>query len=383
MAGTVSACLTTADSIRPTVDETSRPVPPLQDGPTARTLQPIPGEYIDPPDVDTQMIRRLVDRYAWIAWSWRWWERFRDGYGTLSAKGIAFYGFFSLLSALALMYGFLLTYVPAAREFLDQFLQDALPGIVGKDGIDPDTLAESAGTVGLVGAAALLYSALAVVRAIDSGVRLVYGVQYNPRGLVIKSLRQLGWVTVLVPVLVLSYAATTFVTGVFTGFFVAIGVEGSASRILISVGAALAGIGFNAVMFWILLSRFTGVTPSRGPRAVGTLAGAVAFEIVKLGSTFFIGYVFANPRYNLFAIPIALLLLFFAMAAVLLAAAALTATLAEPDPVTLARRRQPLPDESPLTLATAKLEVLRSTADTVSDRLGQATTGRNQDTDLT
>jgi uncharacterized BrkB/YihY/UPF0761 family membrane protein len=356
--------------MRSTVTDPSTDPDTLPEGPSARTLEPVPGRYVDPPDIDTATVRWVVDRYDALAWLWRWWERFRDGYGTLSAKGIAFYGFFSFLSALALVYGFLFTAVPGSRDLIEDFLYDAFPGVIGADGIDVDALAASAGTISAVGAAVLLYSALAVVRAIDSGVRLVYGVQYNPRGLVVKSLRQLGWVLVLVPLLVLSYASTTVVTGVFTGFFEAIGWEpGEALSTLVPVAAGFASLVFNLALFWTLLTVFTGVRPSPRARVWGTIVGAVAFEAVKVGATFLFGFVLTNPRYSFFAAPIAILLLFFAMAVVLLAAAALVATVAEGDAVARARRRQPIPQETPLDHATAALANARSTAETITDRL--------------
>ena len=72
-------------------------VPPLPPGPEARTLFAIDGKDLDPRDVDPPVIAWSVARSAFLAWLWRWWERFRDGRGTLSAKGISFYAFFGVV----------------------------------------------------------------------------------------------------------------------------------------------------------------------------------------------------------------------------------------------------------------------------------------------
>jgi uncharacterized BrkB/YihY/UPF0761 family membrane protein len=160
-------------------EPTAQALEPLPPGPTARTLRPILGRPLDPADVDPPLISASVARWRPVAWVWRWWERFRDGRGTQSAKAIAFYSFFGVLSGLALAFAVAAS-VPQYQRFLLDVVAEALPGLVGEDGIDPDQLASVGGTVGVIGALALAYSAVSVIRAIDDGVRLVYGVQYEP-----------------------------------------------------------------------------------------------------------------------------------------------------------------------------------------------------------
>ncbi len=298
------------------------------------------GTDIDPPDNDTSLIRRVVDRSDLLAWTWRWWERFRDGYGTLSAKGIAFYAFFSLLSGMALAYGVAFTQLGDLQQIITRTLTEAFPGLIGPDGIDPTTFSQQAGTIGIIGAVALLYSALAVLRALDSGVRLIYGVQYDPRGLFVKSARHLGYMLVLVPLLVLSYLGTTVVAGLFGDALVDLGLTGPlAMAALVSSSLTLA-VGLNTLVCWIVLSRLTGVQPSARARLAGALLGGVLFEAVKYGSATYIAYVLDDVGYTVFAVPVAFLLLFFVMAATILIAAALTATMSEVDPIMAARRRQ-------------------------------------------
>lgn len=313
-------------------------VEPLPPGPTARTLEPIPGRDLDPPDEDPPLIDWTVRRLRLAAWSWRWWERFRDGRGTLSAKGIAFYSFFGVLSGLAIAFG-IAAGIPQYEEVLIELLDEALPGLVGPSGLDPEQLAAVGSTVGWIGAAVLLYSAVSIVRAVDDGVRLIYGVQYDPRSFAIKNLRLLGYLLLLTPLVGLSYVGSSAAAGVFQPLLDSAGISGPGATLIVAAVGLTTGILLNSVVIMILISRLGGVQPQRW-RWRTSMVGGVALEVVKLGATYFVGFTISNPRYLSFGVPVAMLLLFFGMAFIVLLAAALVATANEADPVTAARRQQ-------------------------------------------
>lgn len=313
-------------------------VEPLAPGPTARTLRPIEGDVLDPSDVDPPIVRRTIGRWAWAAWLWRWWERFRDGRGTLSAKGIAFYAFFGLLSGLALAFA-VATALPQYEELLVEILNDALPGLIGPDGIDPEQLRAVGGTVGLLGAAVLAYSAVSIVRALDDGVRLVYGTQYEPRGFVVKTLRFAGLFLVLAPLMGLSYVGSSAAAGAFGPLLAEVGITGRAADALVTTLGVSVAVALNAVVLAIILARLGAVRPARW-RGQACVLGATALEVVKVGSAVFVGFTISNPRYLSFGAPVAMLLLFYAMSVVVLATAAFVATANEDDPVAAARRQQ-------------------------------------------
>lgn len=317
---------------------TARAIEPLPPGPTARTLRPILGRPLDPPDVDPPLISASVARWRRVAWLWRWWERFRDGRGTQSAKAIAFYSFFGLISGLALAFAVAAS-VPQYREFLLEVLTEALPGLVGDDGLDPDQLASVGSTVGIVGSLVLAYSAISIVRAVDDGVRLVYGVQYEPRSFAPKTLRFGAYLLALAALMGLSYVGSSASAGLFRPVLASVGITGAvADRIVLALGLT-ASVLLNAVVIMIIVSRLGGVQPQRW-RWRACLLGGAALEVVKLGSTVFVSLTVANPRYLSFGAPVAMLLLFYAMSVVVLASAAFLATANEPDPVTAARRQQ-------------------------------------------
>jgi membrane protein len=316
-------------------DEAPSPLPP---GPTARTLGAISGSDLDPPDTDSPVVVWSVTRWDVAAWAWRWWERYRDGRGSLSAKGIAFYSFFGLLSGLALAFG-IVARLPEYEPLLREILDEALPGLVGPDGVDPDQLQSVGATVGIVGALVLLYSAVSIVRALDDGVRLVYGVQYDPRPFVLKYLRLLGYFVVLAPLLAAAYVGSSAMAGVFRPLLNAAGVSGQLVNLVVFVAGLGAAVFLNSLVIVIIISRLGGVLPERW-RWRAALIGGAALEVVKLGTTYFVAFTVANPRYLSFGAPVAMLLLFYTMSVVVLVAAAFVATANEPDPTTAARRRQ-------------------------------------------
>jgi membrane protein len=318
-----------------------RPVAPLPPGPTARTLEPIPGRDLDPVDEDPPLVEWTIRRVTAAAWAWRWWERFRDGRGTLSAKGIAFYSFFGVLSGLAIAFA-IASNLPQYEEALIEVLDEALPGLVGPNGLDPQQLASIGTTVGWIGAGVLVYSAVSIVRAVDDGIRLVYGVQYEPRNFAIKNLRFLGYLLLLTPLVGLSYVGSSATAGAFEPLLDSLGIAGPVATVIVAAAGLATGILLNTVVIMILISRLGGVQP-RHWRWRTSLVGGVALEVVKLGATYFVGFTISNPRYLSFGIPVAMLLLFYGMAAIVLLAAALVATANEPDPVTAARRQQDSP----------------------------------------
>lgn len=321
----------------PGADEPTTVVP-LPPGLTARTLGPIDGRDLDPPDEDPPIIAWAVERSRLAAWTWRWWERFRDGRGTLSAKGISFYSFFGLLSGLALAFS-IAARLPQYEQLLLDVLDEALPGLVGPEGIDPQVLEAVGSTVGVIGAGVLLYSAVSIVRALDDGVRLIYGVQYEPRNFAIKNLRFLGYLLLLAPLVAASYVGSSATAGLFRPLLTSLGVTGGvADAVVVGLGIGVS-ITLNALLIMTVISRLGGVQP-RLWRWRGSVLGGMALEVIQLGTTYFVAFTITNPRYLSFGAPVAMLLLFFAMAVVVLATAAFVATANEDDPVLAARRQQ-------------------------------------------
>gem|GEM_PF-5154913 len=335
----------------------------LPDGPTARTLGPIEGTDRDPPDVDAPAITWVVRRSDAAAWLWRWWERFRDGRGTLSAKGIAFYSFFGVLSGLLLAF-IVAGRLPQYEEVLVTIVEEALPGLFDPSTLDEDGLQTLGGRLGILGAVVLLYSALGIVRAIDDGVRLVYGVQYQPRLFVVRTVRYLGFLLLLTPLVALSYVASSASAGLFQPMLDALGLPAWITDVVVTAAGVIGAVAVNTITVWVVLVRLGGITPHRWVWR-GALIGGAALSAVQWGTTMLVSATLANPRWVSFGAPVAMLLLFYLMALTLLAAAAFVATANEHDPLLAARRQQ---EREPSRLA-EHAERLAGSALHVSDRL--------------
>jgi uncharacterized BrkB/YihY/UPF0761 family membrane protein len=315
------------------------PPPLLPPGPTARTLDPIEGRTLDPPDADSPLVRRLVDRSDRMAWLWRWWERFRDGRGTLSAKGIAFYSFFGVLSGILLAF-LVVAQLPQYEELVIRLIEEALPGLVDPDDISPASLQAIDGRLGAVGVVVLLYSALGIIRAIDDGVRLVYGAQYQPRNFVVKNVRYTGYLLLLTPLVALSYLGSSAGAGLLAPVLETLGITGVVAEVLLIAAGLAVALGLNAAVIALVLRQLGGIEPMRWIGRAALLGG-LALTVVQWGTTLVVSATLSSPRWFSFGAPVAMLLLFYAMAGTLLVAAALVATANEDDPVGAARRRQP------------------------------------------
>jgi membrane protein len=312
--------------------------PALPDGPTARTLGPIEGTDRDPPDVDAPLIAWAVRRHDLAAWCWRWWERFRDGRGTLSAKGIAFYSFFGVISGLLLAF-IVAAQLPQYEQLLITIVSEALPGLFDPSTVDEQGLQTVAGRLGILGAVVLLYSALGIVRAIDDGLRLIYGVQYQPRLFVAKTVRYLGFLLLLTPLVALSYVASSASAGLFGPLLRALGLPPWITEVVVTAAGTVGAVALNTVTVWVLLGHLGGITPHRWVWR-GALLGGAALSVVQWGTTVLVSVTLANPRWVSFGAPVAMLLLFYLMALTVLAAAAFVATANEDDPLQAARRQQ-------------------------------------------
>ena len=129
------------------------------------TPPPIVGTRIDPPPRELPAYAERLDRTAAGGIAYRAGARYAYAHAGLLVSGTACYLSIPLFSLLAVAYG---VFAIVEADRLARFLTDALPGLVGVDGIDPVQLRSTGTTASIVGLLSFLYSGLGTIRAANS-----------------------------------------------------------------------------------------------------------------------------------------------------------------------------------------------------------------------
>ena len=113
---------------------------------------PIVGTSIDPPPREVPRYAERLDRTAAGGIAFRAMRRYTYAHVGLLSSATAYYLFLSLFSLLTVAYGvFAIVEADRLAKVLNDALGNALPGLVGDDGIDADQLRSTGSTAGLVG----------------------------------------------------------------------------------------------------------------------------------------------------------------------------------------------------------------------------------------
>ncbi len=294
--------------------------------PIAAAPPPMTGVPTDPPPKDVPSYAEKLDKTAVGGIAYRAWQRYSHANVGLLAAGTGYYLFLSLLSLLAVAYG-ITAIVGADRiaNLLTEALNEALPGLIGDSGVDPEQLRTTGRTAGLIGGLVLLYSGLGAVNGAMSSMHLIYGAPPDPRQFVVKKLRQLGILLMVAPLIALSFAAASVASTLFGPVLDTLGLQSGGIRLAITVGGPLLGFGLDLLIVWILLGVLGGIRPPRMPRLVAAGIGAVAVGLVKLLLTAIVAWSLDKPQYGAFATPLAVLFILFLLTTVLYVVAALAA----------------------------------------------------------
>jgi membrane protein len=297
----------------------------------APVLTPIPGTPIDvPPRPVPKAVRKLERTSPWVTVAWKAYGRFRASRSPLIAGGTAYYAFLAMFSLLALVYG-VAALVSADRiaEWLTDALEEALPGLVGAEGIDPDTLTRVGRTSSVVGLVLLVWSGSAVMVATSDALHQIYGAAPDGRNVLRRRLHLFGWLAVVGPLIALSYTLSTAVGGFGQAFLADRGVASAVTRVLVLVAATAVTFALDVGIMVLLLGRLGGIRPPRRPLLVGAVVGAVVIGVLKALMAVIISWSVDKPQYGSFTIPISVLVVLWLQAMGLYAAACLTAGTAD------------------------------------------------------
>ena len=299
---------------------------------SAAAPPPILGDPIDPPAKSVPPVAERLDRWAIGGIAYRAARRYSYANVGLLAAGTAYYLFLAMLSLLAFTYGVIA--IVGADELatrLTDAISDALPTLVGSQGIDPDQLRATGQTVGVVGLTVLLWSSLGAVTGAAKSMHLIYGAPPDPRNLIRGRTRHLLVLLGVTPLLLVSFSSAALASTLVGPLLDAAGLHSGWIRGVLASGGLVLGYAVDVLVLWILLGNLGGIRPGRNPRLLAALAGAVCALVVKQLLTVIVAWSLAKPQYGAFAAPLAVLLVLSLMSTVLYGAAALAGAISDQD----------------------------------------------------
>lgn len=297
---------------------------------SAAAPPPISGTPIDPPQAEIPGFAEKLDRITVGGVGYRAMRRYAYANGGLLAAGTAYFLFLSLLSLLAFAYGVIaIVGADALAETLTKSLNEALPGLVGDEGIDPDQLRSSGQAAGLLGLVFLFYSGLGAVGGASRSLHLIFGAPPDPRSFVKAKSRHLLLLVLVVPLVVISFASVSLTSSLIEPLLETIGWDSGPARAILAAAGLVVGLALDVLILWILLGQLGGIRPDRRPRLVASLIGAVAVTLIKRLLELIIAWSLDKPQYGAFAAPLAILFILSLLTTVLYLSGALAGGIAD------------------------------------------------------
>jgi membrane protein len=141
----------------------------------------------------------------------------------------------------------------------------------------------------------------------------------------------LAWLIVIGPLIAFSLVAGTVTLNFSARVMDAVGIEGSDSRIILRVLAAVVTLGADYLIVHLLLSRMGGIRPPRKALMIGAATGALVIQLLRIPMAWILSFSVDKPQYGALALPIGVLLVIYLNSLTVYGAAALTAGFAERD----------------------------------------------------
>jgi membrane protein len=293
---------------------------------------PIPGRPTDPPPKDTPQIVETIDEKSDVAGiAYRAFSRFSFAKATLLAAGTTYYLFLAMFALLAFAFGVAAAFgTEQFTVYLTDALHEALPGLVGSDGIDPAQLRAVGRSSSIIGLLLLLYAGGGAMGAASGSMHLIYGAPPDPRNLLTSRARHLGLLVVIAPLILVSFAIPNLVASATRNATNLVS-SSSVPPVLVNAGALLLAFVIDFVIMYILLGVLGGIRPVRHARVIGAATGAVVVSILKYFMGLIIAWSIAKPQYGTFAMPITVLFVLYLLTLSLYGSASLTAGIADRD----------------------------------------------------
>ncbi|MFC4148440.1 YihY/virulence factor BrkB family protein [Micromonospora mangrovi] len=262
-------------------------------------------------------IDAVRDRSAAFDHVWRAGTLYTDVLAGRLAAAIAYYGFFAVF-ALALVaywiFGAILQDNDEVSAAAANFLEENLPFL------DPQQIAQSSNTVGVIGLVILVFTGIGWVEAIRSSQRLMYGLNQQPGNLIIRRLVDLGVLVAVFVMLGISVAAVDALESVLRYLLKSTGSVG-----LTTISAVLSVL-VNAVLATALLVAVPRLRMSRRRLRPVVLLVAVGITLLNTVGRYYVVRTERNPAYTVVATAVGLLLYLYLLNQLVLFGAALAAT---------------------------------------------------------
>ncbi|MFE9959466.1 YihY/virulence factor BrkB family protein [Micromonospora sp. NPDC005299] len=248
---------------------------------------------------------------------WRAGTLYADLLAGRLAAAIAYYGFFAVFALALVGYWIFGTILQDNREVsraAADFLDENLPFL------DPQQIAQSSNTVGVIGLVILVFTGIGWVEAIRSSQRLMYGFNQQPGNLVVRRLVDLGVLVAVFVLLGLSVAAVDALESLLRFLLRSTGSVG-----LTTVSAVLSVL-INAVLATALLLAVPRLRMSRRRLRPAVLMVAIGITLLNTVGRYYVVRTERNPAYTVVATAVGLLLYLYLLNQMVLFGAALAAT---------------------------------------------------------
>ncbi|AXK32913.1 YihY/virulence factor BrkB family protein [Streptomyces armeniacus] len=214
---------------------------------------------------------------------------------------------------------------PSRMQDVKETIAEQVPGI--SDKLDIQSLADNAGTIGLVAGAALLFTGVNWAGTLRECLRAVWDLEEDPGNPVLLKAKDLAVLLGLGLAGLVSMAGSAFAVSAVDWVAERAGLaEGGVGTWLLRLAGYAAAVGADFLLLWYVLRVLPRVSPPRRAMVVACLIGAVGFELLKLLLGGYLQGVAAKNTYGAFGVPIALLLWISFMTKLLLYCAGWTAT---------------------------------------------------------
>lgn len=243
---------------------------------------------------------QLRERHEWLDHVVRAGARYTERHGDHYAAAVTYFSVLSLVPLLMIAFavaGFVLQAQPDLLHQLQANITKAVPGSLGQtlNGVI-DQAIRSAGTVGVIGLLAALYSGIGWMTSLRDALSEQWGRVPEPPPLIRRTVVDLLSLLGLGAALVVSFALTGLGTGFAGSVLAVLGLSEQAwAQVLLGLLGFVLSILANWLIFLWVIARLPREDVALKSAVRAALLGAVGFEVIKQIMTIYLGVVTNSP----------------------------------------------------------------------------------------